>query len=331
MMRNTRGFTLLELVLVLFILGLLATISTSFIETEDGQLRFDDSLARLDAIPAAVYRRETLANSPVLSGFVVDNGQLPPDPAMGHQLTPLIRQDGVWDAGDDFWLPRTPRLAYLSTEAGVSDPLDSGATPPPLYLLTKGFSGSYLDRVSVDTNNEYRDAWGDEFTVSVVAGDYTVSYDGADAGAQPKPSPFNRIVARTIAQDDWSVPLGDIDVTVLNQRASALPSDTYGALLVFENNAGATLGERWLTYHFNLDGLASGDDSNTISDVSAWSLDGVTGIDPAVARVPAGRHLFVVVQDPAGADNVGTIFGGVQFLVIPRSTQPSVTLELTTP
>ncbi|MEY8205257.1 MAG: prepilin-type N-terminal cleavage/methylation domain-containing protein, partial [Bermanella sp.] len=69
-----KGFTLLELILVVFIMGTLAATSMSFIENEDGQWRYKQSLDKLDMVHAALVEVQDYNQQKLLSGFVYDNG-----------------------------------------------------------------------------------------------------------------------------------------------------------------------------------------------------------------------------------------------------------------
>lgn len=76
--RNT-GFTLLELVLVLFLIGLLASAGLLFTQNIEDQAQFDETQRRLEIIRKAIIQggERTVNNQPELNGFVVDNGRLP--------------------------------------------------------------------------------------------------------------------------------------------------------------------------------------------------------------------------------------------------------------
>jgi prepilin-type N-terminal cleavage/methylation domain-containing protein len=76
---HSRGFTLLELVLVLFLIGLLATAGLLFTRNIEDQAQFDETLRRLELIRKAIIQsgERTLNGQPELNGFVVDNGRLP--------------------------------------------------------------------------------------------------------------------------------------------------------------------------------------------------------------------------------------------------------------
>jgi len=73
------GFTLLELVLVLFLVGLLASAGLLFTENQQDQAYFDETQRRIDIIRKAIIQsgERTVNGQPELNGFVVDNGRLP--------------------------------------------------------------------------------------------------------------------------------------------------------------------------------------------------------------------------------------------------------------
>lgn len=73
------GFTLLELVLVLFLIGLLASAGLLFTQNIEDQAQFDETQRRLELIRKAIIQAgdRTVNGQPELTGFVVDNGRLP--------------------------------------------------------------------------------------------------------------------------------------------------------------------------------------------------------------------------------------------------------------
>ncbi len=122
--RHVAGFTLVEMLLILFILGSLALLSTAVIDGVDEQARYDDTKQRLTLIKRAIVGdpTRTVNGEPEISGFVADMGRLPaclrelldgkcadadPDPAAWA----LDAQSGIW-AG---W--RGPYLETGSTRA----------------------------------------------------------------------------------------------------------------------------------------------------------------------------------------------------------------------
>ena len=73
------GFTLVELLVVIFILSTLALTGLALTDTADSQLRFEDTQARIRALRRAVIGEgePVFAGRQLLSGFVADNGVLP--------------------------------------------------------------------------------------------------------------------------------------------------------------------------------------------------------------------------------------------------------------
>ncbi|WP_187287366.1 prepilin-type N-terminal cleavage/methylation domain-containing protein [Methylophaga frappieri] len=78
-LHQSRGFTLLEMVLVLFLVGLLASAGLLFTDNIEQQAQFDETQQRLDLIKQAIAgdTSRTVNGSPELSGFVSDVGRLP--------------------------------------------------------------------------------------------------------------------------------------------------------------------------------------------------------------------------------------------------------------
>ena len=102
--RSRSGLTLLEMLLVLFILSAIAFSTVSMTDRLDLQSRYDDTAVRLENIRSAVVgdpSRQT-NNSPIVSGFVSDMGRLP------NNLGELVEQGAMpaWnlDATSNQWL-----------------------------------------------------------------------------------------------------------------------------------------------------------------------------------------------------------------------------------
>ncbi len=76
---HQQGFTLLELVLVLFLIGLLASAGLLFTESQQDEAYFNETQRRQSVIRDAIIRStDRVVNSrPELAGFAVDNGRLP--------------------------------------------------------------------------------------------------------------------------------------------------------------------------------------------------------------------------------------------------------------
>lgn len=135
--RNPRiaGFSLLEMLLVITLLGMLSLAAVVLTESSDDQARYDDTKNRLLAIKRAIIgdTSRTINGEPEISGFVADMGRLP---ACVRELL-----DGKCDDADP-----NP-LAWGSVGvSGVAGTLESGWRGPYLdYLPTRSGTAVYLD------------------------------------------------------------------------------------------------------------------------------------------------------------------------------------------
>ena len=76
---NQKLFTLIELILVIFILGLVASSALLVVDNQDGQERFDESKRRLTQIRYALIGKDEAINNDSfrISGYLADMGEAP--------------------------------------------------------------------------------------------------------------------------------------------------------------------------------------------------------------------------------------------------------------
>lgn len=133
---HAAGFTLVELLLILFILGSLALLTTAIVDGVDDQSRFDQTKSRLEQIRRAVIgdTSRTLNGQPDVRGFVVDMGRLPAN------LAELVSQGGMpaWGLSS----VQTPGVSSVTIE------------------LPGGWRGPYLEvPPSFDGAPKIQDGW----------------------------------------------------------------------------------------------------------------------------------------------------------------------------
>lgn len=308
--KQQQGFTLLELVLVMLIIGLVASTPLVFIDNQDNQFRYEETLKKLELIERAVYLPQTYRSEPVLSGFVIDNGILPPVPA-SSALQPLISKDGTWDIdGTDEWPEYRDYNPYIV--------IASGATPASIsgYPQYKGYRGNYLNE-GLDSSRELRDGWGVEYTVSNSGAIYTATYEGLNA---VHPTSYNTPASVAVKSEDWRVPLNEIDIHLTVPASGASHSV---ALIVFQNDhsaSAATDSSLWTTYHFT---VASGAGHSFSEN---WHQNGfeMDAASVAATNIPAGQHPIFVVETAVPDNPVDYD----RLLVIPGATQPSLQFEV---
>lgn len=294
-LKSQRGFTLLEMVLVLLIMGMVASLSVVFIDNENNQLRYEESMHKLTLLHDAVLVERRYQDQVLLSGFVVDNGVLATD------IPSLISTKPVGWANFSSISPEY-KILTADSYTTISD-----------MQLSKGHRNGYI-RSGLDSNNDFKDAWGDGFTLSPATNNLNIKYSGTG-----KATGYDTDVNRDVNEADWSIALSELNnIIIKNQTAATiLGSDYLVAISIFQNAVETTPGDRWHTYHSSLDGvnIAAGD-----SHVFLLSWMKADTSSAATERISAGRHPIFVVK--------ATVKGQAIFKVIPRFTQPLVTLSI---
>lgn len=166
-----QGFTLLELVVVLAILGFLTVMTAQIFTREDNQTRFDSTRATLEEIRTAILGRPGIYTNGQrqFGGYVADMGSLP-----------------IVNATTNF------QPIHLWTADLDGDPVTPGALPtwthnpapnPPNTQVWMGWRGPYLDTPQ-QGDNILRDGWGNVLNFVVDApsvGDLTISSSGENS------------------------------------------------------------------------------------------------------------------------------------------------------
>lgn len=139
---STSGFSLLELLLVLFIMGLMTTTAMLMTGGVEDQSKYDETKRRMELIKRAIVGdpTRTVNGGPEISGFVADMGRLPVN------LGELMEQDtlSAWDVA-------------------TSDVPVSGVDTIPVDLHG-GWRGPYLEVMPDDDGGRvFRDGYGYEF------------------------------------------------------------------------------------------------------------------------------------------------------------------------
>ena len=195
---KVRGFTLLEMVLVVFILGILATIPLTFIENEDGQRRYEQSRQAMNSIREAIVKERTYRGQPLISGFVADNGRLPrvndtegnPDPDVpGYDLGEAASGRHIYKENgaliEEFLTKKAAQPPYYHVNLdGVGDTFEASLAisqegdstssnnslkhdiDEPLNVRKGVAYGGYLNGL-LDSDGAVKDAWGDDFVATI--------------------------------------------------------------------------------------------------------------------------------------------------------------------
>lgn len=129
---KTAGFSLLEMLLVITLLGMMSLTAVVLTEGSDDQARYDDTKNRLLAIKRAIIgdTSRTINGEPEISGFVADMGRMP---LSVQELLENVSGVATWGSDslsitgatvtlENGW--RGPYLDYLPTRSGTAVYLD---------------------------------------------------------------------------------------------------------------------------------------------------------------------------------------------------------------
>lgn len=155
------GFTIIELMVVIVILGFLAAMMPRVFASKDDQMRFDQTLkGMLEIKKALLGSTGAYANGQrQFSGYIADIGGLPPleDVPATPGDTSDDQPDGLWNQGSP---PDWPDWAYQATSR-----------------TWMGWRGPYIEAPPDDV---LKDGWGNPFLFSVTDGNMTIKSHGAD-------------------------------------------------------------------------------------------------------------------------------------------------------
>lgn len=278
LLKNQLGFTLLEMLVVVFILSGIALMTVSFTSNADDQFRFDNTRERLNQIRTVVVGRtdQTVNGGPVVGGFVADIGRLP------NNLSELVASGTlpVWGFATTTGLWAGWRGPYLQTRAEQSSNL-------PAF---RDDWGNIATSTAEDTLN-----YGWRVTVDSPAGTMNVvslGLDGAVGGTGYSADYPSASSSPLVSRDDHQINLKGWLVTVK-----------------FINPAGgdvslpATSTSLMVRFFYPQDGVSSSTDSlpATLSPVSNGASAPLTfQFNPSTDQwVPWGLRALGVVTDEA--------------------------------
>ncbi|NOR70664.1 MAG: prepilin-type N-terminal cleavage/methylation domain-containing protein, partial [Methylomarinum sp.] len=265
--RMQLGFTLLEMVLVLLIMGMVASLSVVFIDNEDSQLRYEESVNKLETMHKATVA--DYKNGALYSGVVVDNGTLP------TKAKDFVSIPENWIQYGETYIdttdPLNPEvksrvLPYLRlTKKDLVTTLDNSdyiifSSGNKRFYSHKGYRAGYIS-LGIDSDRDYKDGWGRAFTVGLDTDGSapdpetnTASFQDFELAINDPEIDPDMQINRNVTKDNWSVALTDIVIKVQNDSTSAPVENIIIGLSVFTNKA------------FTRPAPATGDDSEICKD-----------------------------------------------------------------
>jgi len=320
-----RSLTLLELLIVVFILAALAASAVSLTGEADGQARQTLTTSRRQQVREAIVGpARQVDQRPVLTGFVADMGRLPRNvqellapPAEGthlfaHNATyaasagwrgPYLR--GTWEAN-----AATSSPAFRDGWSTVSQTDD--ATNYGWQVVLDVSDGTYFDLISYGRDG--------------VAGGV-----GLDTDQPAYPAPLPSPAPRLVTPSDWSV-----DLAAAPERVE---------LEIF-NDTGAPLDPLSVRLRVVIPSFEPGSPADwSVGGLAAWSLEKTTRADisdvgsgaatiavggsarvsfdfsNALPRIPQGRWALAVIRDSDGVP-LGPVDEGHAPILLPVTVLP---------
>ncbi|MFK7731535.1 MAG: type II secretion system protein [Pseudomonadales bacterium] len=173
-MKHARGFTFIELIIVVFIIGVLSAIIVPQLSTDGLQDREAALRARLNALRQAIYQYEA------------EHGEYPGvNATVASSCSGTTYEAGTTERG--FWLQLQ---MYSNVEGQVCSKQDEGAFPFGPYIQT---SGALKNPVN-----------GSDHVTVISGGSYTIVADGPNRGWK-----YDNVVGVIIPNDESEDSLGN--------------------------------------------------------------------------------------------------------------------------
>ncbi len=297
--KNQFGFTLLEMVLVVFIMSGLSLMAVSFIDNEDSQYRYEETRDKLLQIRKAVLGNDQLLNNGqfLQSGYVVDNGLLP------ASVQDLIALPTDYDV---FTLHAPIFDAEPDSGTGIND--DAGVV---------------LNNSADPGSTEFYDGWGNGFLATPATN--TIKFESRGLSNAIGGIDYKEDVSVTI-EENWLVNIEGWPLSVVNKSGADLTiaagtgeQCARVSLLVFINDADQVNAYNWKRLTSNcIAGNASltadgscldGDGDGLVATVACAQSATVTfaadTFQPPML-IPNGEHIAVLVIDDDTPHNGST-------------------------
>jgi prepilin-type N-terminal cleavage/methylation domain-containing protein len=148
-MRN-KGFTLIELMMVLTIMAVVSTVLLKSMSGLQDQSRYDQTVERVNQIKKAIVNTQTINGVTVVTGFVADMGRLP------NNLRELVDNSL---ASNPLWANGICSASTYTTQ--ISCTTNGASWTPYNANLNVGWNGPYI-QISNDPSkpDAFTDGWG---------------------------------------------------------------------------------------------------------------------------------------------------------------------------
>jgi prepilin-type N-terminal cleavage/methylation domain-containing protein len=270
------GFTMLELLVVIALLGVVTIAATTFI-IDTGEIQREEATrARWDEIRYAIVGNTSrgLNNAPLVSGYVADMGRLP------TSIRQLMFKDFYYDHDNNsstaeiliYQQPAWASTELSSVQAGLIGTLSGGWRGPYLYSSGSAFFRDGWDNVSEVLADELNSGW--EVALSPAGclpldcADIAVQSlgDNNRAGGNGFSADFPEdALSAVVSANDWQRPANSVTFRVILNASSDLSSVTDAALKIFYIEDGSIVDEESTTFsHTEVSGVRAATHAVTI-------------------------------------------------------------------
>lgn len=299
---STSGFSLLELLLVLFIMGLMTTTAMLMTGGVEDQSKYDETKRRMELVKRAIVGdvSRTVNGMPDVSGFTADVGRPP------KCLAELIVLGPEISAGK-YQSPCDATEIYSWAPDGVTG-------------LHAGWRGPYLDVLPESNGTKaFRDGYG----TSGVAPNYGWGFDVSASGvvalssvaADVTDTADDMFDTALLTDADYAAAISAVKVNLINRSGSDLAVP--GQQLV-------------IRFYYPIDGKVQEDDSSPFSGQALSAVQSVQleAAMPVITAIPVGTRGYVIVcetnsyvYDSGNCATGSTPTSGdiVHFTVVPRA------------
>lgn len=153
--KRNRGFTLLEMLVVIGLLGLVALGAASLIIDTGEEIRKDATEKNWNALRKAIIGdyTQSVNGSPYLSGYVADMGRLP------NNIKELMSQEFFYDHDDNALTPSLSLVVQPKWQEIELNTVNGAANTGVVGKIYGGWRGPYLYTAGSDV---FRDGWGNQ-------------------------------------------------------------------------------------------------------------------------------------------------------------------------
>lgn len=293
------GFTLLELVLVLFLLTLMASATLFLTENVDSQAKYDETKRRMEIIRQAIVGDPTrrLNGQTEISGFAADMGRLP------GCIRELVEQNHCIDASGALaaWTidPNTGlgsgwRGPYIQVAPESNGALRFRDGHLNTATDASGVAGTNSD-ASTNGDEEKNHGWSwalydesDVLTADASTAESIKIQSYAQDGSTKYPQGSFNSFSPLVSRNDWKIALPDpISIVINNTSSTAIPvGDESLSLLIYKTNLSAFID--------TLD-LSSNTFKQVASGAIASTTNGSIAFEISDTALPIGKYAYSIV------------------------------------